>query len=203
MVAPSRKLPPVIYQVDSQNTASGRILASTKRRACWRYGHVDNRAVLNGNSGADCRGKEHEITLIWSLASGKKRVFHNSKEVHFSVGNRTNGKFTVTWSSREHFFTLIAYAFPPSSRIKPKKQFELLINGYSFDNLPRIYELGLKDSFHGLTDPHGPSPQNENAMMSTRKFSKHPIPSVNPLGLNNGPRPLIYEQREYFEHTRM
>lgn len=142
MVASSRKLPSIVYQVDSRSTEVGKILASTKIRACWAYGHVNNEAVMNGYSGSNCRGKEHEVILEWSLTSGKKRVFHDSKEVHFSVGRRINGKFQCSWHSRDHFFTLIAYAFPPSSRIRPKKQFDLLINGYSFDNLPRIYELG-------------------------------------------------------------
>jgi hypothetical protein len=201
MVASSRTKhqPSIIYQVDSRNTAAGKIVASTKRRACWRYGHVNNQAVLGGNSGANCRGKEHEVTLVWSIASGKKRVFHNSKEVHFSVGSRTNGKFQCTWSSREHFFTIIAYAFPPSTRIRPRKQFELLINGYSFDNLPRIYELG--------EDSDQSSMENVNALMPKHTLPKHSLPkhgsTYNPLRLDDESRFFRGEDRQPSDEVRM
>ena len=137
MVGTEESMPDVMYQVDSRNTATGKIVASSKQRACWRYGHMKNDPHPIG---ASCRGREHEVTVIWSITSGKRFVYHDSKEVHFSVvpmGRRGNSKFQCSWSSRDHIFTVIAYANSKPNR----KQFELLINGFSFNNLPKIYEL--------------------------------------------------------------
>jgi hypothetical protein len=178
MVASSYSTHQPIYQVAFNSTASGRIIASTKRRACWLYGHMNsNKAVLNGNKiGASCRGREHGITLEWSLTSGKKRVFHDSIEVHFSVGHRgdclQDGKFQCTWTTREHTFSIIAYAYLPLSKTRAtRKQFDLLIDGCSFDNLPRIYELG---SWSGLSNHSSTTIVNamlpKNVLNSHRRF---------------------------------
>ena len=104
MVGTEESMPDVMYQVDSRNTATGKIVASSKQRACWRYGHMKNDPHPIG---ASCRGREHEVTVIWSITSGKRLVYHDSKEVHFSVvpmGRRGNSKFQCSWSSRDHIF---------------------------------------------------------------------------------------------------
>ncbi len=154
MVASSpRTKKQMIYQVDSRCTASGKVIASTKRRACWRYGHINDKPAMNGGHriGADCRGREHEITFEWSLASEKKRILHDNVEVHYSVGRRggclQDGRFQCSWSTREHTFTLVAYAYPPLSKTRAtRKQFELFIDGCNFSSLPCIYELGSMQS---------------------------------------------------------
>ena len=96
----------------------------------------------------ECRGEEHEITLIWSITGGKQYVLDDGNQIHHSNGKRVN-KFQHCWSShKDHIFTIIAHATPPiSKRPKDWKQFELLVDGRSFDHLPHIYELGRQTRF--------------------------------------------------------
>lgn len=147
---------PVLYQVDCTKASSGKTVSITKRRISWRYGYANPTALSNGSTSVECRGHEHEITFVWSIASGKKLVVHDSSEIHYEQPKRgigaigagfgEGGKFEFVWKMGGHVFTLLAYAAPP---LKAKhgtwKQFELLIDGCSFDNLPKIYQLGTED----------------------------------------------------------
>jgi hypothetical protein len=134
---------PILYQVDCAKASSGKTVSITKRRIRWRYGFANPTAISNGATSVDCRGSEHEITLVWSITSGKKLVVHDSQEVHYSQGRRAEGKFQFCWKARDHVFTVIAHAAPPLGKAKGQwKQFDLLIDGRSFDALPRIYQLG-------------------------------------------------------------
>jgi hypothetical protein len=89
------------------------------------------------------------VTLVWSITSGKRTVIEDGKEIHFSVGRRTEGKFQHSWTGyNNHVFTVIAYASMP---FKPKpgfQQFEFMIDGMSFNTFPRIFELakGVRNS---------------------------------------------------------
>lgn len=86
---------PVPYAVDFTEENKGRHLDSTKRKITWKFGFAhppaifphlyngdeyvgfsDERADLaqEGKVGVDCRGREHEIVLVWSLVSGKAHV---------------------------------------------------------------------------------------------------------------------------------
>lgn len=140
----------ILYQIDCCKASSGKTVALTKRRVRWRFGLANRMAMEQGATGVDCRGYEHEVTFVWSIASGKKLIVYDQKEVHYSQGRR-EGKFTFMWNAGGKMFTLIAYAAPPVSKHHRAfgKQFELLIDNVSFDTLPRIYQLGtglLKES---------------------------------------------------------
>ena len=54
----------------AQNT--GRRVALTKRRVRWRFGYPNVEAIEDGKCGVEARGEEHEVSLVWSLTSGKK-----------------------------------------------------------------------------------------------------------------------------------
>ena len=113
-----------------------------------------------------CRGYEHETTLTWSITSGKRLIIDDSKEVHYSIGRRAEGKFQHSWTgSNNHVFTIVAYASPPLSARPGFKQFELFIDGMSFDSLPRIFELGTTNV------------NSRNRVSSARDFRSVPSPS--------------------------
>ena len=173
---------PVLYQVDCTKAFSGKTVSTTKRRIRWRFGYANSAAIADGATSVECRGSEHEITLVWSITSGKKLIIHDSKEVHYSQGRRAEGKFQFCWKSRNHVFTVIAHAAPPLGKARAHwKQYDLLIDGCSFDNLPRIFQLGLNmnrsrsqnyansaSSRSGLTHHHrSPTTRTSNANAST------------------------------------
>lgn len=117
----------------------------SKRHIRWRWGFANAEEINKGTKGVQCRGAEHEVTLIWSITGGKQHVVEDGKEIHYAGGNRV-GKFQYCWASHnDHIFTIIAHATPPIGKQDPGwKQFDLLVDGMSFDNLPHIYELGLE-----------------------------------------------------------
>jgi len=132
-----------VYQLDFQSVASGKRVASTKRRVRWRFGFANQQAIESGLSGIDCRGEEHEIEIIWSLTSGKRYVKMNGNEVHFSIGRA--GVLDHSWASRgNHVFKVIAYATPPITPVPGFRQYDFLIDGQSFFYMPKVYELGLR-----------------------------------------------------------
>jgi len=135
----------LFYQVDCSIASSGKRIAVTKRRVRWRWGTANKDALANGAKGVQCRGREHEVTLVWSITSGKRLVLLDGKEVHFSTGRRTEGKFQYSWTSSEtgnDVLTIIAYAAAPLSPKAGFKQFDLVVNGQSCSNMNHIYELG-------------------------------------------------------------
>jgi len=131
------------YQIDWQNSASGKRVAATKRRVRWRFGFSNREAIAKGLTGIECRGEEHEVTLVWSLTSGKRLVIADGREVHFSHGNRLDSKFETSWTMQGgHILKLIAHAAPPLYVPPGFKQFDLLLDGCSYFSMPRIFELG-------------------------------------------------------------
>lgn len=176
----------IFYQVDYNNTPSGRWIAGTKWCIKFRFGCINSLAVARGCSGPNCRGMEHEVSFTWSVVSGKRRiVLNDTTEIYYSVvpsgpqhhlsnpsllvqilrGNtlysahdtsyddsETNGpysKFETTWTmiiaDRRHIFHLIAYPTIPVQTINGFRQFNLQIDGRSFFDLPRIFQLGNYD----------------------------------------------------------
>jgi hypothetical protein len=132
-----------LYQIDCAVASSGKKVSVTKRRIRWRFGFADQAALQNGETSVDCRGREHEITFIWSITSGKRLLIQDGQELHYSMGRRTEGKFQLSWPFMgNHVITMICYVAPPLSKKQNFNQYELLIDGKSFYELPRIYELG-------------------------------------------------------------
>ena len=134
-----------IYQIDLTTASTGKVVAQTKRRVRWRFGFSNAAALADGGTGTDARGEEHEVILIWSLTSGKRLVLMDGKEVHFSMGKPTAGKFQTSWTMRgNHVLKIVAYAAPPVRNRPGFRQFELFLDGLSYFTFPRIYELGTK-----------------------------------------------------------
>ena len=134
-----------VYQIDFANAASGKRLSATKRRVRFRFGFSNRDAIAKGLTGVECRGEEHEVSLVWSLTSGKRLVIFDGKEVHFSMGRRADAKFEASWSIQGgHMLKIIAHAAPPLRATPGFKQFDLILDGFSYFDMPSIFELGVQ-----------------------------------------------------------
>jgi hypothetical protein len=158
-----------MYQVDCNVAATGKTVSATKRTVRWRYGFANMEAMSAGITGVNCRGSEHELTLIWSLASGKKKVLHDGREIHFSQGRRAETKFQFQFFVGNHVFTMLAHAAPPlGKKAHNWKQFELMVDGCSFSRLTKIFELGMAKKGRKDQRGYGNSSRNENAHTNAR-----------------------------------
>jgi hypothetical protein len=63
-----------------------------------RFGFTNQQALAAGRTGVDCRGEEHDVVLIWSVTSGKRQLYMDGQEVHFST-NRSS-VFQYSWAAR-------------------------------------------------------------------------------------------------------
>jgi hypothetical protein len=110
-----------------------------------RFGFPNREALAEGRSGMDCRGEEHDVVIIWSVTSGKRQVLMDGKEIHYSA-TRT-GVIDHSWSSKgNHVIKVVAHAAPPLSASPGFRQYDLFIDGQSFFNMPKVYELGVRGS---------------------------------------------------------
>lgn len=108
-----------------------------------RFGFPNLQALDAGRTGTDCRGEEHEIVIIWSIASGKRQILMDGREVHYSA-NRT-GVLDHSWSTKgNHVLKTICHAAPPMSVTPGFRQYDLLIDGQTFFSMPKVFELGIK-----------------------------------------------------------
>eukprot|EP00814_Leptocylindrus_danicus_P001131 CAMPEP_0116029254 /NCGR_PEP_ID=MMETSP0321-20121206/16030_1 /TAXON_ID=163516 /ORGANISM="Leptocylindrus danicus var. danicus, Strain B650" /LENGTH=525 /DNA_ID=CAMNT_0003503595 /DNA_START=21 /DNA_END=1598 /DNA_ORIENTATION=- len=132
-----------VYQIDFSAVAAGKRVASTKRRVRWRFGFANAAALEAGKTGMECRGEEHDITLVWSITSGKRLVLADGHEVHFS--NNRSSIFEFSWTMKgNHVLKVIAHASPPLSEKPGFRQYDFFINGQSFFSMPKMYRLGMK-----------------------------------------------------------
>jgi len=130
------------YQIDFTAVASGKRIASSKRRVRWRFGFANPRALAAGQTGTACRGEEHDITLVWSVTSGKRLVLADGKEVHYS--HSRNSIFDYSWTIRgNHVLKIVAHAAPPMAMTPGFRQYDFFVNGQSFFSMPKLYRLGL------------------------------------------------------------
>ena len=133
-----------VYQVDFSTSSKGKRVALTKRNVRFAFGFSDADAIVEGFQGIHCRGEEHEVTLVWSLTSGKRVVMADGEEVHFSQGKRTEMKFECSWTMKgNHVVKLVAHATPSVLNNPGFRQFELFLDGMSFFDMPKIFELGV------------------------------------------------------------
>lgn len=127
------------YQVDFVAQNTGRRVALTKRRVRWRFGFPSAEALEGGKTGIEARGEEHEVSLVWSLTSGKKSVVFDNQEVHSSDSRAST--FEFSWSRDNlHVYKITAHATGngPSGR-----QYDLIVDGQSYFDMPKVFELGL------------------------------------------------------------
>jgi len=165
-----------VYAVDVQSVQSGKRVAGTKRRVRFRFGFSNAEALAEGLTGTACRGEEHEVILVWSLTSGKRLILADGQEVHFSTGPRTQTKFEASWTMRgNHTLQIIAHAAPPLFADKTRlfRQFDLTIDGLSFYDFSKIYELGISNKNDSAVVP-----RNHSAPVSYNNYSVPPEEAV-------------------------
>lgn len=140
-----------VYQIDFQEACSGKRVSISKRRIRWRFGFSNADAIRRGLVGTDCRGEEHEIVLVWSLTSGKRHVLADGQEVHFSQGKITEGTFETSWTmAGGHLLQIVAHAAPPLFYTPGFRQFDFLLDGCSYFDMPKIFELGTQRALKKL-----------------------------------------------------
>eukprot|EP00934_Nitzschia_sp_Nitz4_P002447 Nitzschia sp. Nitz4//scaffold74_size92883//713//3192//NITZ4_004805-RA/size92883-augustus-gene-0.0-mRNA-1//1//CDS//3329557541//2442//frame0 len=154
---PSMAARPQVYQIDFTALASGKRIASSKRRVRWRFGFANPEALANGETGTACRGEEHDVTIVWSIASGKRLVLADGQEIHFSSSR--NNIFEYSWTMKgNHVLKILAHASPPMQVNPGFRQYDFLVDGQSFFTFPKVFRLGLAPN-----DPRG-SPRSPPSM---------------------------------------
>lgn len=127
-----------IYQIDHSISAKGKRLGLTKRTVIFKFGFSNADAIAGGAQGVSCRGEEHEISMTWSITSGKRTVKFDNSEVHFSQGKRSEMKFECSFTILgHHLIKLIAHVASPVMGSTPGfRQFDLFLDGMSFFDFP-------------------------------------------------------------------
>jgi hypothetical protein len=104
---------------------------------CRRFGFSNKEALENGETGTSCRGEEHDVTIVWSVTSGKRLILADGREVHYST-NRAS-LLEYSWTMRgNHVLKVIAHAAPQLSATPGFRQYDLHIDGQSFFNMPKV-----------------------------------------------------------------
>jgi hypothetical protein len=105
-----------------------------------RFGFPNQEALTAGKSGSDCRGEEHDVTLTWSVASGKRIIMANSRQIYCNTVK--SSVFEYSWvTEKNHNIRLCVYSTAPGNG---ERQYELSVDGISFYKMPKIFEVGLK-----------------------------------------------------------
>jgi hypothetical protein len=94
---------------------------------------------------------EHDVTIVWSITSGKRLVLADGQEVHYSSSR--NSVFDFSWTMRgNHVLKVVAHASPPLSAQPGFRQYDFFVDGQSFFTFPKVFRLGLAPN-----DPRAPS----------------------------------------------
>mmetsp|Transcript_24985 Transcript_24985/g.54779 ORF Transcript_24985/g.54779 Transcript_24985/m.54779 type:complete len:575 (-) Transcript_24985:220-1944(-) len=157
------------YQIDFSAIAAGKRVSSSKRKIRWRFGFANQRALANGLHGTECRGDEHDVTIVWSVTSGKRQIMMDGKEIHYST-NRA-GVLDFSWQTKgNHVIKVTCHAAPPMSAQPDFRQYDLSIDGQSFFTMPKVFQVGIKgavnDSVPGAFRGRG----NQSGMQSRPSF---------------------------------
>ena len=143
------------YQIEFSVQNLGKQVASTKRIIHFRFGFADPTALKEGKAGNDCRGEEHNAVVTWSITGGKRSVCVDGREMQYSAGKRLGPAqradvFEAAWGMPGgHVCQLTCYAYKPATgspekRDRKWRQYNLIIDGRNFFELPQIFDLGLK-----------------------------------------------------------
>lgn len=133
----------VPYQIDFSAISAGKRVSSTKRKIRWRFGYANHKELKSGRTGTDCRGEEHDVTIVWSITSGKRQITMDGKEVHYST-NRA-GLLEFNWQTKgNHVIKVTCHAAPPMTAQPGFRQYDLSIDGQSFFAMPKVFQLGIK-----------------------------------------------------------
>ena len=144
------------YAIDFTAVACGKRIANTKRRVRWRFGFANPDALAAGETGTACRGGEHDVTMVWSVTSGKRLLLCDGNEVHYS--NSRSAVLDFSWTMRgNHVLKVVAHATAPMSAEPNFRQYDFFVDGRSFFTFPKVYRLGLTG--RGTVSPDAGAPR--------------------------------------------
>jgi len=138
----------VPYQVDYAVLNTAKTLGFSKKRVTFKFGIANRKAISEGLTGAHCRGSEHEVVFVWSLKTGKRQLFLDGKDVHYSESRQNGWTADRAW---QHSFPLkdasgtlkVHFISQSVSKELPdSKPFDLRLNGISYFSFNRIFQLG-------------------------------------------------------------
>ena len=142
------------YAIDFVSDAAGKHIKSSKYRILFRFGFSPNQYPVLEH--------EHVVTLSWSPVSGKAVLAADGQDVHMSnhfqtatakqrrsglisspksMPHKKQSKFQHNWDlvstdTEEHSHSLEIVACS-HQQLKHRRQFDLLIDGVSYFDLPR------------------------------------------------------------------
>jgi hypothetical protein len=134
------------YQVDHSVKNTAKTLGFSKKKVIFKFGFGNPN--IQGATGAACRGSEHEVSFLWSLKTGKRQLFLDGKDIHFSESGQ-NGwtadrafvhAFTIQDGPAQYRVQFISQ--PKNPEIADSKAFDLRIAGVSYFNFNKIFQLG-------------------------------------------------------------
>lgn len=160
-----------LYAIDFTAVACGKRIANTKRRVRWRFGFANPDALAAGETGTACRGEEHDVTMVWSVTSGKRLILADGQEVHYS--NSRSAVIDFSWTMRgNHVLKVVAHATAPMSAEPGFRQYDFFVDGRSFFSFPKVYRLGLTGAKTMSPDQRSRSGMAESS--SRRKMNSQP-----------------------------
>ena len=157
-----------------------------------RFGFPNREALEEGQTGQAARGEEHEVVVVWSITSGKRQIVMDGKEVHYS-SSRT-GVLDHSWTSRgNHVYKVVCHAAPPVSAVPGFRQYDLFIDGQSFFQFPKVYELGLRGERRGRSAGSTAAPAGVKAPRTPREEEEE---------LQKAIRASLAESKQHLEKSK-
>ena len=108
-----------------------------------QFGFARIDALEAGQTGTDCRGKEHNVSINWGV-TGKRSVLMNGKNIHSSKDSNIVFEFswTETIEGGNYELKVVAHAKPSTSTQPENRQYDFFVDGQSFFTFPNVYGLG-------------------------------------------------------------
>jgi hypothetical protein len=169
----------VPYQVDYSVQNAAKTLGFSKKRVTFKFGFANGTAIGQGLTGPQCRGSEHEIVFIWSLASGKRQLLCDNKDVHFSESGQngwTNDRawqhiFTLRDSHTNQSYRIHFMSQPQVKEVQNSYPFDLKIGGMSYFQFNQIYRLGTPQMIVGQiqSSPNAYHPSGRESPLSAEE----------------------------------
>lgn len=125
---------------------------TTKNCIIRRFGFPNQESLDAGKAGIECRGEEHDVSLLWSVTSGKIMLMSNGQQI--CTGLKKGRIVEYTWQNKNgNTLKIVAHSTMPMSNRPGVRQYDLFIDGKSFFTLPKVYEIGLKGSVRDTRVP--------------------------------------------------
>ncbi len=109
----------LLHAIDFNVQACGKLFPHTKRRIHWSFSND---------------GENHELTLIWSIKSGKRLVLVDGQLVHSSVSRSASVDISCA-TIGNNVVRVVAHRTAPAPG---SRQYDLFVNGKSFYSLPNM-----------------------------------------------------------------